>query len=135
MANAQVARTHKAFGYGGLAELNYYISLLRSKITTGSIIYGSDIQNLINMVNAALGHYHTYDDLYQIATYGNNGDRNTYTRDSNTYRLASSITGGTPSDIGGITTTSSITAAKHNEMAGGTRAYGNHFHSIDDRAS
>lgn len=125
---AQVTRYHKSWYYNDLGNLGGYISTLRSKITSGAIVYQGDIQTLINLINNAIGHYHTYDDLYQIATYGNNGDRNTYIRDSSTGGYSNN-----PGALGGVSTTTTITAGKHNEMAGAMRAYGYHNHAIDDR--
>jgi len=100
------------------------ITTLRGSIAAGNDINASDITSLIGLINNWLGHFHTYDDFWQIPTYGNNGDRTTYVEDKNAVAIGGSVTGVTAGDI--------ISAAKHNEMRTSVAALGSHFHSIDD---
>lgn len=130
---ATVGRNPKSWSYSDLANLNYYIGQLRSNINPGQIIYQSYMQTLINLVNAAAGHYHTYDDLYQTASYGNNGDRATYIRDTNTGAAWGLPAQATAYSVAAVTTTTTITASTHNQLAQNIRIYGYHNHSIDDR--
>lgn len=130
---AQVTRSPKSWSYADVGNLNYYIGVLRNNIKANAVITYSDLQTLINLINNAIGHYHTYDDAYQLATYGNNGDRNNYYRDTSTYTAYSVSGQGGMSGIGGVSTSTTITAAKHNEMAYNMRVYGYHTHQIDDR--
>jgi hypothetical protein len=60
------------------------IAVLRAKMQPGQVIFKSDILLLITLINQFGGHYHTYTDLVQQATFGNNGDRNTYQETRNT---------------------------------------------------
>lgn len=64
------------------------IAILRARMQPGQIIVKSDILLLITLINNFGGHYHTYEDLVQEATFGNNGDRNRYaeTRDTGVAR-------------------------------------------------
>lgn len=120
---ATTERSPKANSYPS----NDIIGTLRANIASNNTITSSDINNLISLINNWLGHYHTYDDAYQLATYGNNGDRNNYYVDK-----SSSTIGGS---IGGISSGDSISASKHNEMRNNVAALASHTHSIDDRTS
>lgn len=106
---------------------NSIISTLRANIASNNTITSSDINNLIGLINNWLGHYHTYDDAYQLATYGNNGDRNNYYVDKNSAAIGGSV--------GGVTSGQSIAASKHNEMRNSIATLASHTHSIDDRTS
>jgi hypothetical protein len=76
------------------------------------------------------GHYHTYDDAYQLTTYGNNGDRNNYYEDKNTG--GPDATNTAPTDTASNTT---ITASRHNELKDAINQLRNHNHSINDRTA
>jgi hypothetical protein len=104
---------------------NDAITTLRGSIAAGNDINASDITSLINLTNSWLGHFHTYDDAYQLATYGNNGDRNNYYEDKNAAAIGGSISEVTAGDV--------IFAAKHNEIRTSIAALGSHSHTIDDR--
>jgi hypothetical protein len=120
---ATTERSPKANSYPS----NAIISSLRSTVTSNATITASDVNNLISLINNWLGHYHTYDDAYQLATYGNNGDRNNYYVDKN----SATVGGG----VGGISAGDSIFASKHNEMRNSVASLASHTHSIDDRTS
>ena len=94
----------------------------------GNIVTASNINTLIGMFNTMIGHYHTYTDRFQQATFGNNGDRGLYEETKNT---------GAPISVGGsigsIDSSTIIAAAKHNELADVSRALQTHLHQIDDR--
>lgn len=101
------------------------ISTLRNNIVAGNNINASDINSLIGLINGWLGHYHTYDDAWQLATYGNNGDRGNYYEDKSTAAIGGSIAT--------VSSSNSIDATKHNEMRNSVSSLGSHVHSIDDR--
>jgi len=104
---------------------NSPITGLRNNIAAGNNINASDITSLINLTNSWLGHFHTYDDAWQLATYGNNGDRNNYYEDKNTATIGGSIAA--------IDNTTTILATKHNELRNTINTLGHHTHTIDDR--
>lgn len=106
------------------------INNLRASMVAGAIVTASDVQTLINMYNTMIGHYHTYTDRYQEATFGNNGDRNLYEESKNT-GAPISVSG----SIGSINSSTTITAAKHNEIAYNSRVLQSHYHQIDDRTA
>jgi hypothetical protein len=76
------------------------------------------------------GHVHTYDDAYQLATFGNTGDRNNYYVDKNTNNI-DAVTSA-PTNTASDTT---ITASRHNELRAAINQLRVHFHGIDDRTS
>lgn len=104
---------------------NSPITGLRNNIVAGNNINATDITSLINLTNSWLGHFHTYDDAWQLATYGNNGDRGNYYEDKNTAAIGGSVSGISAGDV--------IAAAKHNEMRDAIASLGIHAHSINDR--
>ena len=121
---AQTERSPKTNNYPS----NSPISGLRSQITSGATVDAADINGLINLINGWIGHTHTYDDAYQLATYGNNGDRTDYYVDKTTNYTGFAY-------INGVTSSNIITAAKHNEMRDRCNSLRGHSHSIDDRTS
>lgn len=121
---AQTERSPKSNSYPD----NTPISGLRSQIAAGQTIDAADINSLISLINGWLGHTHTYDDAYQLATYGNNGDRTNYYEDKTTSQFTSSR-------IGQVSVGSNITASKHNEMKDWCNSLRGHAHNINDRTS
>ena len=113
---------------------NSPITTLRNNIVAGNNITASDINSLTNLIMAWKGHYHTYDDAWQLATYGNNGDRGNYYEDKNTGPAVRTITEVfvPPAQVSSGT---DITATHHNEMRFFISVVGNHVHRIDDRTS
>lgn len=123
---AQTQRNAKALTYSGSGTIATVIATLRTNIQSGKVIKATDMNSLGQLINNMLGHYHTYDDAYQLATYGNNGDRNNYYEDKNS------------DPVGGSVSTShsgKITAANHNEKTERIRALQNHSHNINDRTA
>jgi len=128
---AQTSRTQKANNYPS----NAGIPGLRSQMAVGATIDAVDINTLINLINAWIGHTHTYDDAYQLATYGvaygdnpGAGDRTDYYEDKTTGNS------GLPG-IGQVGAGSIITAAKHNEMKDRCNQLRGHVHGISDRST
>jgi hypothetical protein len=76
------------------------------------------------------GHVHTYDDAYQLATFGNTGDRNNYYEDKNTNSIDQVVSA--PTNTASNTT---ITASRHNELRTAINILAYHYHGIDDRTS
>jgi hypothetical protein len=121
---AQSERTPKSNSYPSNAP----IAGLRGQIAVGQTVDAADINGLINLINGWIGHTHTYDDAYQLATYGDNGDRTNYYEDKTTSNTGLST-------IGGVSAGTTITAAKHNEMKDRCNSMRGHNHSINDRTS
>ena len=121
---AQTERSPKANNYPSNAP----ITGLRSQIAPGQTVDAADINGLIDLINGWIGHTHTYDDAYQLATYGNNGDRTNYYEDKTTANTGLST-------INQVSTGTTITAAKHNEMKDRCNSMRGHNHSIDDRTA
>lgn len=106
------------------------IAALRTSIAAGSVISAANMNTLASFINTWLGHYHTYQDAYQLATYGNNGDRTNYYLTKNTSTPVSA-----PATIASVTTSTTIAASKHNEFRTATDQLGHHYHTIDDTVS
>lgn len=121
---AQTERSPKTNNYPSNAP----IAGLRSQITSGASVDAADINGLINLINGWIGHTHTYDDAYQLATFGNNGDRTNYYEDKTTANTALST-------VGQVSSGSTITAAKHNEMKDRCNSLRGHSHVINDRTA
>lgn len=122
---AQTERSPKSNTYPS----NDIISTLRSNIASSNNIRATDINSLITLINNWLGHYHTYDDAYQLATYGNTGDRNNYYETKN-----SSVLGGSVA-TSNVSAGETVAAATHNAMRNSVATLASHTHSIDDRTS
>jgi hypothetical protein len=121
---AQTQRSPKANNYPS----NSPISGLRGQIATGQSVDATDINSLINLINGWIGHTHTYDDAYQLATFGNNGDRTNYYEDKTTGNTRLST-------IGQVSAGSIISSDKHNEMRDRCNSLRGHNHVINDRTS
>ena len=123
---AQVERNDKALTYTGSGTISTVITTLRTNIQAGKLIRAADMDSLGALINNMLGHYHTYDDAYQLATYGNNGNRNNYYEDKNTDPLGGSVS---------ASHSGTITIASYNEKAQKIRALQSHSHTINDRTA
>jgi len=128
---AQTARTQKANNYPS----NAGIPGMRNQMAIGATIDATDINVLINLINGWIGHTHTYDDAYQLATYGvgygdnpGAGDRTNYYEDKGTTYTNFSF-------IGQVSAGSTITAAKHNELKDRCNQLRGHSHGINDRTT
>ena len=106
------------------------INRVRENIETGNVIDAEDINDIIDLMNAWDNHTHTYTDFYQLATFGNNGDRNTYQESKTTGQHDQNS-----SNVGTISRGNIITASKHNEMKNVVNKLRVHFHNINDRTS
>ena len=121
---AQTERTPKSNSYPSNAP----IAGLRGQIAVGQTVDAADINGLIDLINGWIGHTHTYDDAYQLATFGNTGDRNNYYEDKITQNSGVST-------MNGVAFGSTITAAKHNEMTDRCNSLRGHDHTINDRTA
>lgn len=128
MATREIGHNWIAFDYSGSQAAE--IASLRAAIASGQVIYANDLNRIGNLINYMNGHYHNYTDLYQTATYGNSGDRNTYIEGKNTNSI-DAVTDA-PTNTASNTT---ITASRHNELANATNQIRLHYHGIDDRTS
>lgn len=113
---------------------NSPIAGLRTAISAGNPVLASDMNALTDLVQEWIGHTHTYDDAYQLATFGNNGDRTDYYEDKTTGIVAWALTGSV-TNLGNVGTSDLITADRHNKLARGCRVMIDHNHTLDDRES
>lgn len=127
---AQTERNPKSLTWSGSGSLATDIANLRAVIAANQIITASNINSLSTLLNNAMAHYHTYDDAYQLATFGNNGDRNNYYVDKNTAAPALR-----PGDLGGVVAGTDITATHHNSLRNAAEFLRSHYHQIDDRTA
>ncbi len=128
---ATTERTAKAINWTNSGSQAGEIASLRAAIASGQTIYANDLNRIGTLINNMNGHYHTYDDYWQIPTFGNNGDRTTYgPEDKNTNSIDAVITA--PTNTASDTT---ITASRHNELKDSINVLAYHFHGIDDRTT
>lgn len=103
------------------------LASLRTAISSGNTIFANDLNRIGTLINNMNGHYHIYDDVRQIATFGNTGDRATYLVDKNTNSI-DSVTSA-PTNTAAET---SITASRHNELKDAINNLRSHSHGIFD---
>jgi hypothetical protein len=125
---AQSERTPNSIIFTDSGSQAGEIASLRAAIASGSTIYANDLNRISTLINNLNGHYHNYTDYYQIATYGNTGDRTTYSESKNTGGPDSILA--SPTDTAANT---SITAARHNQLKDSINTLKEHYHLIDDR--
>jgi hypothetical protein len=125
---AQTQRNPTSMTWTNLASQAATITTLRANIAQGKDIRAVDINSLATLINNCLGHYHTYSDSYQLATYGNNGDRTNYSETK-----ASAATGITAAVA--VVANTDITFGKHNSLRDAVNSLRTHAHSISDRIS
>jgi hypothetical protein len=127
---AQTERTAKALSWTNSGSQASEITSLRSAVAAGNTIFANDLNRIATLINNMNGHVHTYDDAYQLATFGNTGDRNNYFENKNTNNIdaVTSAPANTASDT-------TITASRHNELRAAINELRVHFHGIDDRTS
>jgi hypothetical protein len=124
---AQRSQTPDSISYNGNTTT---IANLRTAIASGNTVTAAAINDLIGMINSWDNHTHTYTDLYQTATFGNNGDRGTYSESKTTAKHDEDS-----SDVSTVSVGDTITAAKHNEMKNVANKLRSHYHVINDRIS
>jgi hypothetical protein len=125
---AQTQRTAKALVWTNSGSQAGEIASLRSAVSAGNTIFANDLNRIATLINNMNGHYHTYDDAYQLAAYGNTGDRNNYYVNKNTNSI--DATTSAPTNTAADT---NITATRHNELASAINQLRVHYHGIDDR--
>lgn len=128
---ATTERNAKGTFFTGSAGLAGEIASLRGSVASNNLIYASDINRIATLINNLNGHYHSYDDAYQLATYGNTGDRGEYW----TYDKTTSGPDATTAVATNTAADTSITAARHNELANSVNTLREHYHTIDDRTA
>lgn len=122
--------THNSIEFAGKNEQYAEITSLRASIQSGGLIYANDMNRIANLINNMNGHYHNYTDMYQTATYGNNGDRGTYTEGKNTNSIDAANYVGNGTAAG-----TDVSAARHNELRDAVNQLRVHYHGIDDRTA
>ena len=127
---AQTERNAKALNWTNSGSQAAEIASLRAAVAAGNTIFANDLNRIATLINNMNGHVHTYDDAYQLATFGNTGDRNNYYEDKNTNSIDQVVSA--PTDTASNTT---ITASRHNELRTAINILAYHYHGIDDRTS
>ena len=125
---ATTERTAKSITWStGGVDQTAELTSLRTAISSGNTIFANDLNRIGTLINNMNGHYHTYDDVRQIATYGNTGDRATYILDKNTNSI-DSVTAAPTNTVADT----SITASRHNELKDAINNLRSHSHGIFD---
>jgi len=114
----------------GTSPISGSTGSLRSKIRTGNIIFAADINLMRDLINGWIGHYHSFDDLYQIKAFGNTGDTNTYSQ----VKFSNAVSGHSVTSIA-VSPSEIIRASTHNTLKNDISVIRNHSHVIDDRTS
>ena len=127
---AQTERNAKALNWTNSGSQAAEIASLRDAVSAGNTIFANDLNRIATLINNMNGHVHTYDDAYQLATFGNTGDRNNYYEDKNTNSIDQVVSA--PTNTASNTT---ITASRHNELRTAINILAYHYHGIDDRTS
>jgi hypothetical protein len=127
---AQTEKNFESLTFTDSGSLATEIATLRTNIQAGNNIVATDLNRIGTLINNLNGHYHTVQDAYQLATFGNNGDRGNYYETKNT-SSPDAITSA-PTDTASNTT---ITATRHNALATSVNELRTHYHTIDDRTS
>jgi len=106
------------------------LASLRTAIQSGNTIFANDLNRVATLINNMNGHYHTYDDAKQLATYGNTGDRTNYV-----VAISTGVAQDTTSAPTNTAVNTAITAARHNELKDAINNIRNHNHEIGDNTS
>jgi hypothetical protein len=130
VSGTRTERTARSISWSGSGDQAAELASLRSAVATGNTIFANDLNRIGTLINNMNGHYHSYDDAWQLATFGNNGDRNNYIENKNTNSI--DATTSAPTNTAADT---SITASRHNELRDAINQLRVHFHGIDDRTS
>lgn len=137
MGTAQRQVNADSLSFTDKAGQNAEIVSLRSAIQTGGTIYATDMNRVATLINNMNGHYHSYTDAYQLATYGvgygnwpGAGDRTNYYESKNTNNIDSTTAVTTDSSAG-----TAITATRHNELQSAINNIRTHAHGIVDRTA
>ena len=125
---AQTEKNFESLTFTNSGSLATEIATLRTNIQAGNNIVATDLNRIGTLINNLNGHYHTVQDAYQLATFGNNGDRGNYFETKNT-SAPDAITSA-PTDTASNTT---ITATRHNALANALNELRSHYHTINDR--
>jgi hypothetical protein len=103
------------------------LASLRTAIQSGNTIFANDLNRVATLINNMNGHYHTYDDAKQLATYGNTGDRTNYI-----VAISTGVAQDTTSAPTNTAVNTTITASRHNELKDAINNIRNHNHEIGD---
>ena len=95
----------------------------------GNTIRADHFNYVINAVNQMNSHTHNWTDNYQLATFGNNGDRNNYSQTS-----TSNGPNGV-ANVGGVSAGTVIQASHHNSARDSVGYLTAHSHYENDRTS
>jgi len=106
------------------------LASLRTAIQSGNTIFANDLNRVATLINNINGHYHTYDDAKQLATYGNTGDRTNYV-----VAISTGVAQDTTSAPTNTAVNTTITASRHNELKDAINNIRIHNHEIGDSTS
>jgi hypothetical protein len=117
------------------------VNTLRTRITPGAVVYASDINSIVSLLNSVNGHYHSFTSWRRTGTapdfgvFGDTGDpafdRTRYTEESSSSSVISN-TANVRDTVPTVTQNTNITAASHNALATQARVISNHKHVWSD---
>ena len=123
-------RTAKLLTWPSSVDSAQELASLRNAIAVGNTIFANDLNRIGTLINNMNGHYHTYDDAYQLATFGNTGDRNNYIENKNTNNIDDVASAPINNQADTL-----ITASAYNGLVTAINKLRVHFHGINDRTS
>jgi hypothetical protein len=123
-------RTAKSITWSANVDQTVELASLRTAVAAGNTIFANDLNRIGTLINNMNGHYHTYDDAYQLATFGNTGDRTNYIENKNTNNIDDVASAPTNNQADTL-----ITASAYNELVTAINELRVHFHGINDRTS
>jgi hypothetical protein len=123
----RIERTANSIVWPAAVDQAAELASLRTAIQSGNTIFANDLNRVATLINNMNGHYHTYDDAKQLATYGNTGDRTNYV-----VAISTGVAQDTTSAPTNTAANTAITAARHNELKDAINNIRNHNHEIGD---
>lgn len=126
----RIERTANSIVWPAAVDQAAELASLRTAIQSGNTIFANDLNRVATLINNMNGHYHTYDDAKQLATYGNTGDRTNYI-----VAISTGVAQDTTSAPTNTAVNTAITAARHNELKDAINNIRNHNHEIGDNTS
>lgn len=127
MGTARIERNAKALVWTNSNTQTDEIASLRTAIAEDKVIYAEDLNRIGVLINNMNGHYHTYDDAYNLKTFGSTGVGSPL-ENKNTNSINSITTA--PVDTAENTT---ISFTRHNELVSSINNLRSHLHGIIDR--
>lgn len=133
MGTAQRQQSPNSMTWNDSGNWQNLINQMRSNFVQNTKIQASHINLLNQLCTDMQGHYHNYTDQYQTATFGNNGDRTTYTESKNTNSPTLSYSTG--SNVSAFPIGGKATQAYHQNLVNLVNQLNSHLHNINDRTA